>query len=138
MVIHRDALSAQHLLDRHREEGTCLDGCIVGDDHGEAARHPADARHHAGRRRTSPFLVELKRRENAQLEKIPAGINHLCDALAGRETALGMLLFNVAGPAAETQIFLIAGVGSHHLHPLFPIRRNHDTLLLGDYIARGN
>ena len=32
-IVHGDALGAQHLLARHREEGPRLDGGVIGDDH---------------------------------------------------------------------------------------------------------
>ena len=49
VVLGRDRLGAQVLLDRDRVVGAALDGGVVGDDHALAAADPADAGDDAGR-----------------------------------------------------------------------------------------
>ena len=54
MILHRDFLRAQMLLDRHREIRSAFDGRIVCHYEHFASVHHADSRHHA---RTGSFVV---------------------------------------------------------------------------------
>ena len=63
-VLARDFLSAQVLLDGHREVGATLDGRVVGDDDAFAAFDPPDAGDDAGARRR--VVVHAVRRELRQ------------------------------------------------------------------------
>src|SRR3989442_723766 len=116
-VTEGDALGAQRLLDGHREEGTGLDGRVVGVDHGLAPRDLAGPGDDAGRRRPAPLLVHLEGRKQTELEELASRIDELRDPLARREPAFGVLLLDVVLPAAQNDRRLVAAVGLDQVEP---------------------
>jgi len=67
VVVQRDFLRAQVLLDRHRVVRAALDGRVVGDDHALATGDPADPGDDPRRWRVP--VVEPVRRERRQLKE---------------------------------------------------------------------
>ena len=85
VVLARDVLRAQVLLDRHRVVGAALDGRVVADDHALASRDPTDAADDA--RRRDAIVVHVPRRELRELQEWRAGIEQHADTLARQELA---------------------------------------------------
>ena len=82
MVLLRDLLRAQMLLDRHRVVRAALDGRVVGDDHAVLAFDDSDSGDDAGRRRVVAVHVEGGQRR--ELEKIRTGIDQPLDRARAR------------------------------------------------------
>ena len=98
VVVQRDFLRAQVLLDRHRVVGAALDGRVVGDDHALAAADPAHPGDDARGGRVT--VVEPVRRERRKLKERRAGIEQRAHAVAGEQLAAGgMPLAGSLGPA---------------------------------------
>ena len=85
VVLERDLLRPDVLLDRHREVGAALHGRVVGDDHHLAPLDQAHPGHDAGRGRGA--VVEPVGRERRQLEERRAGVEDLVDALTRQQLA---------------------------------------------------
>src|SRR5690606_38940289 len=83
MVVHRDSLGPENLLDRHWEKGSGLYGCVIGDDHEESPPNLADTCDDGGSRRSSPFFIHPVCCEETQLEEFAAWIDQLIHPLAG-------------------------------------------------------
>ncbi len=99
-VFQGDALGAERLLAGHRKEGAGLDRGVVGDDHHGPALDGADPGDDAGRRGAAPVAVHAPGRPQAEFKEVGARIEQPGDALAGGETALGVLALDRLGPAA--------------------------------------
>jgi hypothetical protein len=99
-VVSGDSLGAEDLLRRHREEGPCLHGGIVGNDHDPTTADRADAGDDTGARRSAPLGVHLPRGPEAELEE-GIGIAKQRDAFAGRAPALSVLALDGLCPPAE-------------------------------------
>ena len=85
VVLARDFLRAQVLLDRHWEVGAALDRSVVGHDYHLLAHHPADAADHACRRRG--FGVHPFGGQRRDLEERRAGVEQGGDAVARQQLA---------------------------------------------------
>ena len=86
-----DFLRAEMLLDRHRIIGAALHRGVVADDHHLPPRHAADARDHP---RAGHFaVVQVARRELADLEEWRARIEQPFDAVAGQQLAARHMAF---------------------------------------------
>jgi len=87
MVLARNLLGAQVLLDRDRIVGAGLDGRIVGDDHALAPRHPPDP----GDQRCAGDVpaVHAVGGELRELEERAPGVEQHPDSLARGELAGG-------------------------------------------------
>ena len=121
----RDALGAQHLLARHREERAGLHRGVVGDDHHAAAGDRADAGDDAGRRRAAPLGVHAPRGPQAEFEEVGVGVDELGDALAGGEPALLVLALDGLRAAAEADRGFLGGEVDGH--GSLPKTRNSTT-----------
>ena len=97
-VPHRDFLRAQDLGDRLGPPRARLDGGIVRDDHGGAALDLRDPGDNACGRRLPIVLVVSQ--QQADFKEHRPRIDQLADALARRELAFAMLLFDLLRPAA--------------------------------------
>ena len=80
VVLQRDLLRAQVLLDRHRVVGAALDGRVVRDHDDLAAVHDADAADDPGPGGVA--VVELLRGQRRELEERRAGVAEALDAVA--------------------------------------------------------
>ena len=103
VVLGRDRLGAQVLLDRHRVVGAALDRRVVGDDHALAAADPPDAGDDAGaRHRVVARSVHPERRQRAQLEERAARVEQPVDPVADQQLPAGGVLRarRVAAPTA--------------------------------------
>src|SRR5690606_2689319 len=87
VVLQRDLLRSQVLLDRDRVVGTALDGGVVGDDDALATGDTADAGDHAGA--GALVVVHAVGREGRQFEERTAGVEQFVDAVAGEQLAAG-------------------------------------------------
>ena len=85
VVVQRDFLRAQVLLDRHRVVGAALDGRVVGDDHALAPADPAHAGDDARGGRVP--VVEAVRRERRQLKERRAGVEQRVHPVPGQQLA---------------------------------------------------
>ena len=85
MILARDLLRAQVLLDGHRVIGAALDGRIVGDDHAFAAADAADAGDDAGSGHFAAIHVVGGQR--AEFQKRRARIEQQIDAIARQQLA---------------------------------------------------
>ena len=85
VVVERDLLGAQVLLDRHRVVGAALDGGVVGDDHALAAGDPADPGDEAGGRRL--VVVHPRRRQRRELKEGGRRIDEGVDPVPGQQLA---------------------------------------------------
>ena len=97
-IVERDLLRADVLLDGDRVVGAAFDGGVVGDDQHLAARHAADPRHDAGRRRL--VVVHPVGGERGELEERRTGVEQTIDALARRQLSLVALALKVFRAAA--------------------------------------
>ena len=110
VVVGRDGLRAQVLLDGHRVVGAALDGRVVGDDHALAAADPADAGDDAGARHGLAGgvrgAVHPGRGQRAELEERAARVEQPVHAVADEQlAAVGVLLPGrlAAAPASDGQ-----------------------------------
>ena len=85
LVLERDLLRAQVLLDGHRVVGAALDGRVVRDDDAGRALHTADAGDDPGARRV--VVVEAGGGQRAQFQERAAWVQESIDPLADRELA---------------------------------------------------
>ena len=95
VVLRRDRLRPQVLLDRHRVVGAALDGRVVGHDHALATVDATDATDDpgAGHRRLPRRAVHPVRRQRAQLQERAARVEQPVDPVAREELpAVGVLL----------------------------------------------
>ncbi len=103
LVLARDFLAAQLLLEPHRRGGAALDGAIRGGDEAAYARDIADAVDDAAAEHIlrAVIVVHAKSGEGRQLEERAAAVEQQRDALARQElAALGELaLLGVRGLA---------------------------------------
>ena len=90
VIVARDRLCAQVLLDGHRVVGAALDGGVVGDDHHLAALDTADAGDDAGgghRVVLTRSAVHAIGSERAQLEERAARVEQAVDPIPHQELA---------------------------------------------------
>ena len=85
VVVQRDLLGAQVLLDGDRVVGAALDGGVVGDDHALAAGDAADAGDDAGGGRL--VVVQAVGGQRRQLQEARAGVEQAVDAVARQQLA---------------------------------------------------
>jgi hypothetical protein len=85
VVLFRDFLGAQVLLDRHRVIGAALDGGIVTDDHAFLAGHAADAGDDAGR--WGGIVIHVVGRELGEFEEGRARVEQHLHAVARQQLA---------------------------------------------------
>ena len=99
LVVKRDLLGPQVLLDAERVVGAALDRRVVGDDHAAPALDHADSADHAGAGRVA--VVELLGGERRELEERGAGIAEQLDPLArGQLAARAMALHRALAATA--------------------------------------
>src|SRR5207244_12764997 len=98
MILQRDVLGADVLLDGQRKVSAPLDRRVVGDDDDLASRDAADAGDDAGPRRL--VVVEVPRRERRQLQKRRSRVEQAIDSFADRKLALLAMALHVARAAA--------------------------------------
>ena len=100
VVLRRDGLRPQVLLDRHRVVGAALDRRVVGDDDALATRDAPDAGHDAGGRDgvvvpvgPGSAAVHAVRRQRRELEERAARVEQPVHAVADQQlAAVGVLL----------------------------------------------
>ena len=102
MVLQRDLLGAQVLLDRHGIVGAALHGGVVGDDQALHALDPADASDHAGRGRL--VAVHPEGGHLADLQEGRARVEQVVDALARQQLAAGNMLGPCGLAAAQRHL----------------------------------
>ena len=104
VVLARDVLRAEVLLDGEREIGAALHGGVIGDDHAFGAHHRADAGDQPGRRHV--LVIDLPCGELGELEKRRAGVDQAVDPLprqhlAARDMALPRPLSSAPGNGGD-------------------------------------
>ncbi len=115
VVLGRDFLGAQVLLDGQREVGAALDGGVVADDDALAAADTANAGDDAGA--VDIAGIETHGGELGKLQERGARIDQAHDAIAGEELAAGeMALAQALGAADGGLGALLAEVGNQGLH----------------------
>ena len=124
MVLQRDFLRAQMLLDRHRIVGAALDGRVVGHHHDLAALQPPDAGDDPGAGRL--VLVHPPRGERRQLHERALRIEQLPDAVAHQQlAALQMAAAGLLGAALAHALDRLAQLFDRRLHQreILPVLR---------------
>ena len=112
VIFDGDILRANDFLRGHREKRAGFHGGVVGDDHERAAADAREPGYRSGRRRAAPLFVHFVGGENAQLEKLRAGIDQLRDAFARREPAFLVLRFDGFRAAALANLlFFVLDLG---------------------------
>ncbi len=104
-VFDGDVLRANHFLRGHGEKRAGFHGCIIGDNHEGAPANFGKSGDRPRARRAAPFLVHFERRVDSQFKKLRTGIDQLCDALAGGETAFFVLRFDGLRATALADLF---------------------------------
>ena len=116
-ILEGDDLRAQDLLAGHREKGAGFHRGVVGDHHELPAAHGADPRDHPARRRAAPLFVHPEGGKHRELEKRCARIDQRSNALACRETSLGVLTLDPGGSTAEAdRLFVLAKFSDERGH----------------------
>src|SRR5690606_15989823 len=89
LVLHRNALGPEALLQAHRRDRAALDRAVVGRDHAAHAGHEADAGDVAAAERVlaAVVVVHLVAGQRRQLEERRAGIEQSGDPLARGQLA---------------------------------------------------
>lgn len=83
VVLQRDFLGAQVLLDRHWEVGAALDGGVIGDDQHVPPVHQTDAGNHPGA--GAGAVVHVLGGQRGDLQERRALIEQLVHAFAGQQ-----------------------------------------------------
>ena len=120
LVLERDLLRAQVLLDGHRVVRAALDGRVVRDDDAGRALHAADARDDPGAR--GVVVVEAGGGQRAQFQERAARVQESVDPLADRELAAFAVALDGAvvapGSAARDRLLALPQVvdeGGHRV-----------------------
>ena len=98
VVLERDLLCPQVLLDGERVVRAALDRRVVGDDHDLASRDAGNPRHEAGAGRV--VLVHLEGGKRRELEERRARVDQAIETFADRQLALRAVPLEVRGAAA--------------------------------------
>ena len=106
MILQRNTLGPQDLLDGGGKEGTRFDGGIVCDDHEVAVLNLPNAGDDTSGSSSAPLFIHLKGRKQRQLKEGAPGIDEPFNALTSRQAAFFMLPFDGCLTTAQPDLLL--------------------------------
>src|ERR1700730_18575441 len=117
MVLDRNLLSSEMLLDGDRVIRAALDRSVVSDDQDLAAGNTPDARDDSRAWRLA--VIHFEGRQRRELEKGGARVDELADPLANRQLTLFAMTLKIFRSAALARVGDVASqVGHESAHPV--------------------